>query len=967
MPFPLSAHTLLLSRLEKIETRQPPSLPQEKAEALRLETQKWFKSHQKAINELDVPGSVALLSALLPERRTDRVYGIQTQSLCRILCRSLGLTSSRSKDLQVCKQPGHGDLGACLERVLKAGGSIARPPVSLEEIDAMLEQLAGQCRFSGPAIRGAVPASSSEARDKLIGDVFKRVTPEEGKWLVRLILKDFSPVQLNEALMLRSFHFLLPDLLRFQANFEAGMRMLKDDLHIRQLPDHPDPRSETLFRQSAATSLRPLIGVKVSRAEFEKARSIEHCLKMIGTRKWVLERKYDGEHCEIHIDRRRSAVPVECIQIFSKSGKDSTADKKGIHSTLVKCLRLDQSDCKIKEQAILLGELVVYSDVTKRVLGFDEIRKHVRRSGVFLGTDLDSQPRTHEHLAIVFFDVLLIDNDAVMHKSVDERRQRLRQLYRKIPGRAMGAEWKEVNFANSGPARKRLLEQFAASIVQRCEGLVLKPCGVPYFPLDTYHDGVRTCIIKLKKDYIASMGDEADFAVIGASYDAQLALKSGIPGIKWTSFHLGCLTNAAEVRRYDVRPAFRAVATIHSEACIPKPTLQALNQLGTYTARPYSRSETEVLFDIAIDMPNIDVVFDTPLVVEVLGSSFSKPLNADYYMLRHPRILKLHQDRSWTHCISFQELQEQAHAAKIAPTEAFSELVETRTWVAKLEGKLKHRLEKEGTLTPESRRESLRSTKRSAESKLDGATLVDNASQQLTTIDALMNTTPCPTDKRRCTAEHCATPPRPSPLSDITNQAESLSSTRQRLALTKAIVLTKPAVSCSTYEGAGSKTDVFEQHLSAVCSRNKCPFSNAAVFLAPCIRGVPYITEDLLPSHDVLLTASIEHWDRQSFSHAPGTATVSESQAYSGMHKIVLVEARRAAMVKIVVGQVLALNGGRMQELIELYDWRVLEQCGKHDKQADHVKEHFIGATMFDEMNGRAIFVSSIPGFGHTG
>ncbi|KAK3679866.1 hypothetical protein LTR78_000242 [Recurvomyces mirabilis] len=967
MPFPLPAFALLFSRLEEIETRQPPLLPREKAEALNIETQKWFKSHHRAINELDVPGSVALLSALLPERRTDRVYGIQAQSLCRILCRSLGLTSSRSKELQVYKQPGYGDLGACLERVLKAGGSVARPPVSLEEIDAMLEQLAAQCRFSGPAVKGSVPPSSSEARDKLIGDLLKRTPPEEGKWLVRLILKDFSPVRLNEALVMKSFHFLLPDLLRFQGNFETATRMLKDDLHIRQLPDHPDPRSERLFRQSAGTSLRPLIGVKVSRPGFVKARSIEHCLKMVGTRKWVLERKYDGEYCEIHIDRRRSTVPVECIQIFSKSGKDSTADKKGIHSTLVKCLRLDQSDCKITEQAILLGELVVYSDVTKSVLGFDEIRKHILRSGVFLGTDLDSQPRAHEHLAIVFFDVLLSDDDVVMHKSVNERRQRLRQMYRKIPGRALGAEWKEVNFANSGPARKRLLEQFAASIVQRCEGLVLKPCGVPYFPLDTHHDGVRTCIIKLKKDYIANMGDEADFAVIGASYDAQLALKSGIPGIKWTSFHLGCLTNAVEVRRYETRPAFRVVETIHSEACIPKPTLQALNQLGTYTARPYSRSNTGAPFDVAINTPNIDVLFETPLMVEVLGSGFSKPSNANFYMLRHPRIIKLHQDRSWTECISFQELQEQAHAAKTAPTEAFSELDETRTWVAKLESKLKHRLEKEGTLTPESRRESPRSTKRSAESKLHGATLVDKASQQLTATDALTDTTPCPPGKRRCTAEHCATPPRPSPLSDITNQAESLSSTRQLLAFTKAMVSTKPAVSCRTYGGAGSRNDVVEQHLSAVCSRSKCPFSNAAVFLAPCIRGVPYITEDLLPSHDVLLTASIEHWDRQSFSHAPRTATVSESQAYSGMHKIVLVEAKRPAMVKVVLGRIFALNHGRIRERIELYDWRVLEQCVKHDRQADHVKEHFIGVTMFDEMNDRAIFVSSIPGFGHTG
>ncbi len=65
-----------------------------------------------------------------------------------------------------------------------------------------------------------------------------------------------------------------------------------------------------------------------------------------------LERKYDGEYCQIHIDL--SGNP-DFILIFSKSGKDSTTDKQGIHKTLKECLRIGQNDCKFSRRCSLEG------------------------------------------------------------------------------------------------------------------------------------------------------------------------------------------------------------------------------------------------------------------------------------------------------------------------------------------------------------------------------------------------------------------------------------------------------------------------------------------------------------------------------------------------------------------------------------------------------------------------------------
>ena len=52
-----------------------------------------------------------------------------------------------------------------------------------------------------------------------------------------------------------------------------------------------------------------------------------------------VERKYDGEYCQIHIDLNKAR---DYIQIFSKSGKNSTNDRRGLHHVLRDCLGLNK-------------------------------------------------------------------------------------------------------------------------------------------------------------------------------------------------------------------------------------------------------------------------------------------------------------------------------------------------------------------------------------------------------------------------------------------------------------------------------------------------------------------------------------------------------------------------------------------------------------------------------------------------
>jgi DNA ligase-4 len=54
------------------------------------------------------------------------------------------------------------------------------------------------------------------------------------------------------------------------------------------------------------------------------------------------------------------------------------------------------------------------------------------------------------------------------------------------------------------------------------------------------------------------------------------------------------------------------------------------------------------------------VAFKTPFVAEILGSGFEKAQNENFEMLRHPRVKKIHHDRTWEDAVSMDELHRMA-------------------------------------------------------------------------------------------------------------------------------------------------------------------------------------------------------------------------------------------------------------------------------------------------------------------
>lgn len=84
----------------------------------------WFRQHRV---RLDSPAcdACAILSTLLPERRTDRVFFIQSTKLESIVGQALTLGASRVKELRRYRTPGLGvDLADCVESLLNVTVSL---------------------------------------------------------------------------------------------------------------------------------------------------------------------------------------------------------------------------------------------------------------------------------------------------------------------------------------------------------------------------------------------------------------------------------------------------------------------------------------------------------------------------------------------------------------------------------------------------------------------------------------------------------------------------------------------------------------------------------------------------------------------------------------------------------------------------------------------------------------------------
>lgn len=288
---------------------------------------------------------------------------------------------------------------------------------------------------------------------------------------------------------------------------------------------------------------------------------------------------------------------------------------------------------------------------------------------------------------LIFYDLIVLDDDNATTRPHKERRQILEKVVTVIPGVSGIVEREIIDFSRP-QSKEQLQEAFARSIRYRWEGLVLKPCDELYFQAPRSDKDFVGVWIKLKKDLIAGMGDTADFAIVGASYDVNDAQKmKNLKGLNWTEFQIAVLENKSDVQRFRRTPRYRVVDKVHRYG-MSEAIMATLNTYGKFKQIPYSDTDASAHVGYDIEHRNLrfaepEVLFKDPFVVEVFGAGFDKNGSSDFYIIRFPRIKKIHSDRSATEVIGFDELQEQAVEAIKVLNEPASQ--EEARWLEKLQ------------------------------------------------------------------------------------------------------------------------------------------------------------------------------------------------------------------------------------------------------------------------------------------
>lgn len=934
----------------------------------------WFARYRQELDD-DLTDKCALLSTLLPELRTDRVFGIKEKTLQPRIARACRLGHSRIKDLSRWTVPGSNlDLAECAEAILEQTPHVRNPAVTVEEIDALLHALAAKNSFSAPSVRAAGKPSTEvpvSKQDGPLETLLRRLTAREIKWATRLILKSFLPVIVPERLVYARCHRLLPTIMKIHDDFTVATQLLEQE------------RSRVTFgeieNEDVPRLLKPQIGVKVGRPTFLKGRSIKHCLEM-GKGFMSVEEKMDGEYCQIHVDLSKGS---NCIQIFSKSGKDSTQDKKKMHSAIKSSLGLGTPACKIKHCCILEGEVVVYSDRDQRILSFDKLRKHISRSGRFIGTKEDSQAHDWEHLMIVYYDVLRVDDESLLNVRHSARFARLSKLVQCQTGRAALVQRQIVNFS-SRVAAEDLKAAFASSIVKRQEGLVLKP-DEPYFSFGRSKRRYASCCVKLKKGYIKGMGEVGDLAAVSGRYCPTRAKILKMPTAKYTHFYLGCLTNKEAVERWDAKPEFAVVNEVEVSAT----TMDILRRTWFTETVPLEADKAPILnVPAGISQGRkITMAFAVPAVFEMTCFSFHKESNTGFWSLRFPYVSKIHSDRTFKDCLTFQELQVLAEDEVKCPEREDSQ--ELTLWIEALE---RAEPKKRGAALRESQWSETTASTPDSQTRTPQREVEQPPVRpaHISSIAAVKDGLPTPPTssavhlgsspaKSRSTRqsprkrhiEPLSGSPRPvksrrkePDIIDLTSPTLSHSQRSQRQPLEDITSAPSSQVNIPTPtvprrpggaierdskdvtssrlppQTAAAPSDPIparnQRSLAALCgyAGGVCALANAHVLLSPCVANMPLLTEDLLPAHGVSgVFIDIPSW-LASLEAAPAGSTRRRPR------RLVLVERHRGEATSTFLRELEDIPLRRRHGLAEVvlaYDWRLLEAVTEEERRCQRV------------------------------
>ncbi|KAI0289553.1 DNA ligase 4 [Russula brevipes] len=425
----------------------------------------WFDHWHKEVGHDLYP----VLRLLLPQKDRERaIYGLKEKNIAKTYIKMIPLgpkdpDAIRLLDWRKPSGPNRssGDFPTVLFEVVAKRSSVIEGSLTIDELNTALDDLSRNI-------------SKGDVQSKIMQRIYNRATPEEQRWIVRIILKDIG-ISVKETTVFSVFHPDAHDLFNTCSDLKKVAWELWDP--ERRLNDQD--KSIQLFRAFAPMLCKRPTG------------NIEESVKDMEGRAFLLEEKLDGERIQLH---KRGNEYLYC----SRKGKDYTYLYGSHVGTGSLTPYIDKAFDRRIDNIILDGEMLVWDPVSERNRPF----------GTLKSAALDkSKGNLNPRPCFKVFDLLYLNGQSLINKSTKFRKRNLKACIKDIQGRIELVADFEARTAKD--VRKKMEDIMAT----RGEGLVMKHPDAVYTL-----NGRNKDWIKVKPEYMDNMGETVDALVVAGNY-----------------------------------------------------------------------------------------------------------------------------------------------------------------------------------------------------------------------------------------------------------------------------------------------------------------------------------------------------------------------------------------------------------------------------------------------------------------
>ncbi|KDR84973.1 hypothetical protein GALMADRAFT_233491 [Galerina marginata CBS 339.88] len=371
--------------------------------------------------------------------------------------------------------------------------------------------------------------------------------------------------------------------------------------------------------------LTPGVPLKPMLAKPTKA--IGEVLDRFENKRFTCEYKYDGERAQVH------KLEDGTVGVFSRNSEDMSKKYPDLVDQLPRCIE------ESTKSFVLDAEAVAIDRTTGKLMPFQELSRRKRK-------DVKVED-IQVKVCLFAFDLLYLNGEPLLQLPLHKRRELLREHFTVVPG--------EFDFAKSSDSEttEEIQTFLEESVKDGCEGLMVKMLDSDA----SFYEPSRRSVnwLKLKKDYLAGVGDSLDLVVVGGYYGK--GKRTNVYG----AFLLACYDSDSE--------EFQTICKIG--------TGFSEEVLQTHYDALKPLEETKPRGDIKIGGAKPDIWFEPKIVWEVLTADLS--LSPIYtaaqglvedrgISLRFPRYLRIRDDKTADDATGPEQIAEMYERQALAQT-----------------------------------------------------------------------------------------------------------------------------------------------------------------------------------------------------------------------------------------------------------------------------------------------------------